>query len=232
MHRTRSGLKLIRRAALFGLVLAVGCGESEQIVSYTVPKEPPRPKIAIETSASTDLPAPSGATSEPGDFADPATGPDRMLGGIVTRPDQTWFFKLTGAEAPVTAAREPFVNFLKTVEFTGAEGNPTWKLPDGWTEGPPRQMRFATLMFESEGAQLELAISSLPSRGADPDEFLLANLNRWRGQMSLPNSTLETIRQTAGELETIDLPGGNQATISNLRGKLKAGGMGAAPFAR
>ncbi len=232
MHRTRAGLTLLRRASLLVVALAVGCNESEQIVSYTVPKEPPRPKIAIETSASPDLPPAAAATAEPGDFADPTTGPDRMLGGIVTRPEQTWFFKLTGAEAPVTAAHEPFVNFLKTVEFAGSQDAPTWKLPEGWTEGPPRQMRFATLMFESADANLELAISSLPTRGDDPAEFLLANLNRWRGQMSLRNSTLETIRQTAGELETIDLPNNNNATISNLRGKLKAAGMGAAPFAR
>jgi hypothetical protein len=217
------------------LVGLLGCGESPEITSYRVPKEPPKPTIdlsGIGVNKARTAPNAPPASTPPAEMADPATGPDRMLGAIVIRPKQMWFFKLTGAEAPVSAAREPFIAFLKTVEFAGDDSEPTWKVPEGWTTGAARQMRFATLEFESEGAKLEVAISSLTMPGPDTDGFLLMNLNRWLGQLSLPNSTLEALRGDTKITETIELPGGNQAMVVNFRGKLQGAGMGMAPFAR
>jgi hypothetical protein len=236
MHRISRPVSW-RGGWLAGILLVglLGCGESPEITAYRVPKEPPKPKIdlsGIGVNQPRSAPNVPPASTPPAEMADPATGPDRMLGAIIVRPNQMWFFKLTGAEAPVSAAREPFIAFLKTVEFAGEQSEPTWKLPDGWTTGAPRQMRFATLEFESQGVKLELAISSLTMPGSDADGFLLMNLNRWLGQLSLPNSTLEALRGDANTTETIDLPGGNQAMVVNFRGKLQGGGMGMAPFAR
>ncbi len=209
----------------------LGCGESREIVSYTIPKEPPRPNIDLSKFGGSPA-TPAATEAATAEAVNPATGPDRMLGAVIVRPSQMWFFKITGAEAAVAAAREPFIAFLKTVEFDGDQAEPRWKLPEGWSTGPERQMRFATLEFESEGAKLELAISSLAFPGGDADQFLLMNLNRWLGQMSLPDSTLVALRSNAELLQTIELPGGNEATVVNFRGKQKAGGMGPAPFAR
>ncbi len=39
----------------------------------------------------------------------------RILGGILERTGETWFFKLSGDDAPLEAARPAFVEFLKTV---------------------------------------------------------------------------------------------------------------------
>ncbi len=41
--------------------------------------------------------------------------PYRLLGGIVEMPNGAWFFKLTGPEATVTAARDEFMDLLKSV---------------------------------------------------------------------------------------------------------------------
>jgi len=207
--------------------LVAGCGKQEEITSYTVAKEAARPEPPISAGSE----SPASAETEPAATTDPSTGPDRMLGAIVLRPQQGWFFKLTGPEAAVTAAREPFVNFLKTVDFTGPDQSPVWKLPEGWTEGAPRAMRFATLAFKIDDVPLELAISSLPNQGGDADSYLLMNLNRWRGQLGLGPSTLDSMRSAEGELETIELTGSEQALVTNLRGKLSTGGM-SAPFAR
>jgi len=223
-----SGAGLLALAMAAGLA---GCGESREIVSYTIPKEPPRPNIDLNKIGGEPV-MPASANTATSEAVDPATGPDRMLGAVIVRPTQMWFFKITGAEAAVAAAREPFIAFLKTVEFDGDQAEPRWKLPEGWSAGPERQMRFATLEFESEGAKLELAISSLGFPGGDVDGFLLMNLNRWLGQMSLPDSTLVALRSNAELLQTIELPGGVQATVVNFRGKQKSGGMGPAPFAR
>jgi len=71
----------------------------------------------------------------------------------------------------------------------------------------------------------------LPNQGGDADSYLLMNLNRWRGQLGLGPSTLDSMRSAEGELETIELTGSEQALVTNLRGKLSTGGM-SAPFAR
>lgn len=39
----------------------------------------------------------------------------RMLAAIVARPNETWFFKLTGPDALVAREKPAFLDFLKTV---------------------------------------------------------------------------------------------------------------------
>lgn len=59
-----------------------------------------------------------------------------------------------------------------------------WTTPTGWTEGNPSQMRLIDLKFgpNQEG---ECYLSALPG----PAGGILANINRWRGQLSLPPLT-------------------------------------------
>lgn len=59
-----------------------------------------------------------------------------------------------------------------------------WDVPAGWTVGPERPMRKATLLIASEndGAGAELAVTAFPGDVGGN----LANVNRWRQQLSLP----------------------------------------------
>ncbi len=47
---------------------------------------------------------------------DGANDGNRMIGAIVPRPDETWFFKLTGPDALVARTKPAFIEFLKTVK--------------------------------------------------------------------------------------------------------------------
>ena len=47
---------------------------------------------------------------------DGANGGTRMLGAIVPRAGETWFFKLTGPDALVAREKPAFLDFLKTVK--------------------------------------------------------------------------------------------------------------------
>ena len=49
--------------------------------------------------------------SQPAD----GTAPVRMLGAILYRGNEAWFFKLTGPDAVVAAEKTPFLDFLRTV---------------------------------------------------------------------------------------------------------------------
>lgn len=51
------------------------------------------------------------------DFVGIANGaPTRVLGAVLSRPGETWFFKLTGPEATVAAAKADFLAFIRTVK--------------------------------------------------------------------------------------------------------------------
>lgn len=62
-----------------------------------------------------------------------------------------------------------------------AQAGLKWSLPKGWTQAPGEGMRFATLKAPYAG-RLEATVVVLPGQAGGE----LANVNRWRGQISLP----------------------------------------------
>jgi hypothetical protein len=58
----------------------------------------------------------------------------------------------------------------------------TWTAPTGWTAMPQRPMRKATFAVKGDGGEADLSITAFPGDTGG----LLANLNRWRGQIALP----------------------------------------------
>ncbi len=141
-----------------------------------------------------------------------ADNPLRMLGAIVPLGDATWFFKLTGPDALVAPEKPVFLEFLKTVKISLGAAAPAatpapasvapppadmagppvvkadgpglkWTAPAGWQEKPAAAMRKATFVITgANGATAELAVTAFPGDVGGE----LANLNRWRGQLSLP----------------------------------------------
>lgn len=71
----------------------------------------------------------------------------------------------------------------------------TWTAPAHWKAKPGSAMRKGSYAIAGDGGEADLAITAFPGDvGGD-----LANLNRWRGQLSLPpvgQAELEATRQT------------------------------------
>jgi len=230
----RSRLMLL--LTLTGFALAGGCSKPEQITHYTVDKPPALEAVAHNGQNPGDphqgmLPSgagaadPSGASGFSAANAPAGEPTDRTLGAIVPVQQQGWFFKLTGPQAAVGAKADEFSTFVKSVKF-GADGKPSWTLPAGWQERPGSQIRFATLVLPGEGKPLEVSVTVLPNTTPDPVEYVLININRWRGQLSLPPITRE---QLASDTTQIPLAEGT-ATMVNLLGKATGGGMATPPF--
>jgi hypothetical protein len=197
---------------LVGLaVCTAGCGPQDKIRHYTVPKQAEIDRL--------------GGGSNAGDKAgsDESAAPKRMLAAIVLRPMQAWFFKLLGPETAVDTRSDDFNAFLKSLHFQD-DGAPQWSLPTGWTEGPGDQMRYATLAIA--GTPLEVTVTTLPWGDSDETEYVLNNVNRWRGQLGL--SALAP-NELARETKQVEL-NGNQATLVDLVGVSQGGSM-SAPFA-
>jgi hypothetical protein len=108
---------------------------------------------------------------------EPTAPPDkvRLVGIILPKGDDAWFFKLVGPIDPVGAARPAFDAFLQSIQFPDGGPKPiTWTPPDGWKEVEGPKERFATL--HSDELKLDITVSKLPVKAADE----LANINRWR----------------------------------------------------
>jgi hypothetical protein len=205
-----------RYGAVLVLCLAcVACGPQEQISTYEVQRtrQPQKP-------------------FDPGEIT---AGLDHLLAAMVPINEQVWFFKLVGKSAAVDRHREDFLNFLAQVaKGDSAEKPVTWTLPEGWKEGGPAEMRFATVVIPDAEGDLEITVSSLPMMGDWPD-FLESNVERWLrqlGQGSLPRQTIlnltKEVTTAAGPAKIIELAGMMEAANphSGMGGTAMMGGSG------
>jgi hypothetical protein len=130
----------------------------------------------------------------------------RILAAILPRSSSTWFFKMTGDDALVEAQKPAFIQFLKSLRVSQSSSHPVmaktdeapsqpiqpssaglkWNLPAGWKEMPASGMRKGS--FTVSGDRNMQADVSIISLAGDVGGFL-ANVNRWRGQISLPPLT-------------------------------------------
>lgn len=203
----------LRMVLVCGLVATAngGCRPQDNITQYDVPKVE-----AIQ------LPTPTGK----GSASNSAGEPQRMLGAIIPHDGQFWFLKLTGPLDAVASRVAEFRQVVQSMTFNDS-GKPQWTLPGGWSQQPSSGLRFATLVIDTQ-PPLETSVTVLPAGEGDQQEGVLANLNRWRGQLSLPPMKSD---QLSSETETLTLPKDHTAVFVNLEGQAKAaGGMGG-PFA-
>lgn len=203
----------------FVFVIALGCDKKPEITTYEVPRDknaPVEPPVASNE-------APPAAKA----------APTRMIAAAVLRDGQAWFIKATGAENAIGDVAEDVNSFVKSLKLP--KDQPTsiaWDLPEGWKEGPERMMREATLVLPAGEPPVEVAISKLTYDG-DENEYLLLNINRWRGQLGLEPAT--KLNEAAGV--TVVAVDGGAAWVFDGVGEMAPGAMmppmmgGNAPFA-
>jgi hypothetical protein len=146
--------RLVAPLVALGRLTLVGCGPSEEVRSYTVPKS--------------NDPAAAPAAGQ-GDY--------RILGAMFPADEPAWFFKLTGKADALAAHEAAFDKFLASVKFPdGPAKPPTYDLPDGWKSEGPRGMRADTIRFGPADSPLEMTVISAMG---GPKE----NVDRWAGQL-------------------------------------------------
>jgi hypothetical protein len=151
----------------------------------------------------------------------------RLLVAMLARDNMSWFFKMTGEDECVTSQKEKFLGFLKSVSF--AENAPQqiadttasstdnenagsiWTVPTGWQSMPPAQFLLVEYSISGiDGAKAEVNVAEMGGDGGG----LLANVNRWRGQIGLGAVGENDPAQFA---QALDVPGGT-ATVVDLAG--------------
>lgn len=120
-------------------------------------------------------------------------------------------------EAP--AARADFA--MAPAPPAAQQGNLHWTAPKGWQEEPASGMRLASFAVSGQGgSKADMSVVVLPG----PAGGLLANINRWRGQLGLEpwsESDLakgaQRVKSKAGEVTVVDLKNqGNQMLAALL----------------
>jgi len=166
----------------------------------------------------------------------------RTLAAILPAGEMTVFFKMTGENALVAEQKPQFLAWLKSVDTGGgresspetpasaaptpagpassapapsvgggADGLPAWQVPAGWTSAGAKPMRLASFDIPDAAGNGDVSISKLNGDGGG----LLANVNRWRGQVGL--APLEAAA-LAGNSRTVPTAGGDRATWVELVG--------------
>ena len=174
--------------------------------------------------------------------ANPGSGEKtRILAAIARRDGAAWFFKMTGDDDLVGQQKPAFIEFLKSVSFpaagaqaqlppshppidagsmmaqpasapSSAQFKPNWEVPSDWKEVPGGQFLVAKFVLPGGGdAPTAVNVSKSPGDGGG----LLANVNRWRGQLGLAPAAEADL---AKQIQSLDLPGG-KATLADLTGK-------------
>lgn len=152
--------------------------------------------------------------------------PERMLAAIVPGAERVWFFVLHDTEERIIPHVADFERFVEGVHLAGAASpapavasapaagagleSMVWTLPDGWRprSESPGSMRVAT--FHSPASPgVEVTITRFPGSVGG----LLANVNRWRGQLGLA-----PVRDLGAQPLTEVVVAGRAARILDLEG--------------
>jgi hypothetical protein len=93
----------------------------------------------------------------------------------------------------------------------GTDGLPNWQVPSGWKAAGPKPMRLASFDIPDAAGNGDVSISKLNGDGGG----LLANVNRWRGQVGLAPLEASALAANSTALTTA---GGDSGTWVELKG--------------
>jgi len=196
----------ISKYACLLILLLSGCAREEEISRHTV--------LRVSQSLR-KLPEESPTGRKPEEQ-------DRMLAAMVSKGRKTWFFKLVGSDSDLLKEQAHFNEFIRSVRFPTDSDKPEWSLPQGWLRLPSSGQRFATLQIGPAEQSLELTVISLVTTPGSFDDYILANINRWREQLTLPPfPSVEAMRAAppSGWLTEERLVDGSSATVVNMVGR-------------
>ena len=157
-----------------------------------------------------------------------------VLAAVLKEPSRTWFFRLKGAESTVKAETDRFLEFLNSVEIDrhphagiagglgmtmqnlpqqalSQRGNPQWIVPEVWQPGRSSAMRRGSYQVMGEDNKMvDIAVTTFPGDVGG----MLANINRWRGQIGLGPITAGMVDAVVEKLEF----NGKECQYVDLRG--------------
>src|SRR6185437_3960917 len=159
----------------------------------------------LPLSNESDLARVTSPIASGGDRVDLTGKGTRLLGAIIPHARQTWFVKLVGPEKEIAAKASEFDAFLASIHFSAAAAPSApstasnaappgieWKVPSDWTAEGGNGPLLAR--FETAGGAIEIKVSTFATGNFGS---LTDNLNRWHGEVGLPDVTAAEARDVA-----------------------------------
>lgn len=141
-----------------------------------------------------------------------------ILAVSALRDGKTWFFKLSGDAELAQREKEHFEQFVNSVRFEVPEPNDspsvsteigsddwtwTYDTPEGWTPTETDGVRQAAFRVEDGEQNVNASFLVLPGSV----ERLLPNVNRWRRQIQLSETTQDELDKTRQPIQVAGVEG-------------------------
>ena len=225
--------------ALLVLPLQVGCEPPPVVRVYDAPKSDTEfvsGPLAGTSNAPMSLGGASagvsaGATSQAGGVqpaGQSATGgPRRILGAVLPLDSGCYFLKATDSPERLEPLMEGFLSIVQGFAIDEQTGRPSNALPSGWKMNPRNDIALAEFVSPESTGGVKFTVTALAMPGEkDWPEYLLSNVNRWRGQLKIDPVSLETLNDSL-----IAVPRGDGKLPSYIFDAAGTGSGGMAPGA-
>jgi hypothetical protein len=152
--------------------------------------------------------------------------PLEMVTAMVHHPDGSWFYKLAGEPSVVEGQKAVFIEFLKSIRIQAAPpitaeqpavaaadepaGKFNWSVPKEWKATPHNEMQAARFSVPGK-AEVFVSVFDNDTGGR------LANVNRWRRQIGLPEVSDADLTSLVSPLDPAD----SQAILVDMTNKGK-----------
>jgi hypothetical protein len=122
----------------------------------------------------------------------------RILGAIFPLHGMGYFLKITDRIDRIEKVAGLFDSVVATFDVDPQTKRPVSSFPEGWTVGPGDDFADAKIAIPMEGEKpLMMTVTSLPAPPlSDWDSYLLAQVNRWRGQVGLSELSLDGLKES------------------------------------
>jgi hypothetical protein len=191
---------------LFCFIAGLGCEPAVQVRVYDAPKS----DTQFVTGPLAGTSSPSISSSMPRNQTPPASGPRRILGAVIPLEAGCYFLKATDSPERLEPLLADFYDIVSNFAVQKETGRPDGTLPAGWTMNLRNDIAMAEFVSpESKGSvKFTVTVLGMPP-ASDWNSYLLSNINRWRGQLKLPDldgSTLSDALVTVERAGSV-LPG-------------------------
>ncbi|MFO0013627.1 MAG: hypothetical protein ACK553_12845 [Planctomycetota bacterium] len=196
------GRRWLSLAALGLVFFAIGCEKPAEVRVYDAPKADTLfvagPNANRETSSAQAGPVRRAPSP-------PLSGPRRILGAVVPLESGCYFLKATDSPERIQPLLSDFYDIVSEFSISASTGKPDMKLPEGWVMNPRNDIAMAEFVSPAATGSVKFTVTVLAMPAADQWQgYLLSNINRWRGQLKLPDITEGTPND---ELISVNRPG-------------------------
>lgn len=211
---------------MISISLLSGCWRELKERTYDAPKTESEFLAGREPQLRRSTPPMMGGSSIP-------LREKRILGAIIPDRGNVYFVKATDRIAKLNTVESAFRGVVEQFAVDLETGTPKLELPPGWTlnkldnsgAGIGLAEMIAEMIVESVEGRIRFTVSKydLPRDPSMLDEYLLGQINRWRGQVELPaigvaelRKDLPTIRRNGSEIPAylFDATGAGAAAAS------------------